>query len=69
MREDKKALKRILDNERIVTQLEMLYNQFKQIRGCGECIDDKECRKYGLEYNSIIASFMKAYSDVKELEK
>ena len=69
MTEDRKALKRILDNEQIVSQLEMLLNQFKQIRGCSEYIDDKECRKYGLEYNSIIAAFMKAYSDVKELEK
>jgi len=68
MTEERKVLKRIIDNERIVSQMEILCQQLMHKRGC-EALDLSFCKEYGLDYSSIISALLAAYSEDKDLKK
>jgi len=69
MTKDIKVLKRIIENERIVSQMEMLYTRLKSDRECFEAIDFSFCKEYGLDYTSLLSALLAVYSDAKGLKK
>lgn len=67
MKIDNELTKRIIDNESIVKELEMLHAAFnKELGDCKSHIVTKEdCRNYGINPSSLISSVLATYLELK----
>jgi hypothetical protein len=68
MKLKEKTLQRIIENERVVTQLESIYNSMRQdLGGCKNYhIKPEECKRWGIDYGSLIAAILDCYLKIKE---
>jgi hypothetical protein len=63
-----KTLERIIENERIVTQMESMNNfMIEELGGCRNHVTPLiECYKYGIDFTGLTSAFLACYLKTKE---
>ena len=64
------TLKRIIENERTVTQMESMFSFMKEeMGGCKNYITPiNDCKKYGIDFTGLTSAFLDCYLKLQEFK-
>tara|TARA_R110000782_G_scaffold44876_1_gene100087 strand:+ start:791 stop:1009 length:219 start_codon:yes stop_codon:yes gene_type:complete len=64
------TLKRIIENERTVTQMESMFGFMKEeMGGCKNYITpSNDCKKYGIDFAGLTSAFLGCYLKLQEFK-